>query len=101
MKGLFIPRANIWLMIFICYKSNAIAMAFLPGLSGHFKTGQRWSGQKPASGCGPEQSPFILFSPGQASLFLFSSFMVHISEYGLPEICDFEPLSRTICQRVC
>jgi hypothetical protein len=30
----------------------------------------------------PEQGSFILFSPGPASLFLFSSFVLHISGYG-------------------
>jgi hypothetical protein len=48
----------------------------------------QWSGQKrpmvvgskPANGCSPERGSFILVSPGQASPFLFSSFVARISE---------------------
>lgn len=50
----------------------------------------QWSGQKrpmvvgskPANGCSPERGSFILVSPGQASPFSFSSFLVRIS------VCD-------------
>src|SRR5277367_1305913 len=58
-------------------------------LQGEYSVPQ-WSGQKrpmvvgskAANGCSPERGSFILVSPGQASPFSFSSFLVRIS------VCD-------------